>query len=788
MQLRSRLFVYTGSIFLAVGTFSFFLQNYVIEHNLKEESNDLKQEITQINKKQMKSLAKYVEDKLFDYHTKINAVLTTILEYPVLRKDFDPESSGKMTSSWLDSSTLIMNNKWLDVVANVKNGQVASSILLQEAKLPQADIATLIDDIKITWVNQNYPVVAIPWFISPHTSDQPSQVSLVDFYALFDAKTLLGIDTSKKNLASLHIDVDPLYPFLQWMQMQEFSSLLQAFMQRIADAQKYLQMNPNLLKQLTERSLPHVESQLGATQQKAMDDRLEKLLDHYAQIGMVWGFSMLLESGSFGDNPFNPKAPLGIMKVNQGAMQGEILLKESVFSSSPFIESIETVTSKQGLANTLKVILFKDSDRCCLGNTLRLSHGQDQSDLTIGVDGDIICRDIALATSKDVLFIANHKGIRAFNAEGKKIDPIYLSEDQITELLGKQYGLVTYQDISYFFLQISPFVGEDFHFFVLAPEKEVFFLVDKLNSSLAWLINHIGIQMVITAIGAFLLLLFLLDRIARKISYPIRQLALATEPIKEGHFENVHLAKVDFDYKDEVHTLYEAFGDMVLGLKEKEKVRSILNKVVSTDIANEILKNEVFLGGEEKEITIFFADIRNFTALTEEMKPSDVVQILNTCMTKVSKVIDDYHGVIDKYIGDGVMALFGVPIPRLNTRLDAVLCAVEIMRVLDLWNQEREKLQQNRVEMGIGIHYGKALVGNMGAENRLNYTALGAHVNLASRICSKAQPNEILISKQVYEELSVRDRVDVYPVEPLDLKGFSHKIEAFRVLRCKTNS
>jgi class 3 adenylate cyclase len=642
-------------------------------------------------------------------------------------------------------------------------------------------------DIKIAWIDKSHPVIAVPWLIAPHTPEEPSQASLVDFYALFDLKTFLNIDTSKKQLVSLQVDINPLYPFLQWMQMHEFSLLLDAFMERIAKAQKYLQTNPHLINQLEKGSLPHSVAVSESTNQQGINRRLERLLDHYAQIGMVWGFSMLLQSGSFGADPFNPKAPLGIMKVNRGEMQGGVLLKQAVFSSSPSIESLATVTSEQGFLNRLKVILFKDNDRFCVGNTLRLSYGQDQSDLTIGVDGDIVCKDIALATSKNVLFIANHQGIRAFNAEGKKIDPIHLSEDEITFLLEKQYGLITYQDVSYFFLQITPFKGEDFHFFVLSPEKEVFFLVDKLNSALAWLMKHIGIQMGITAIGMFLLLLFLLDRIARKISYPIRQLALATAPIKEGHFESVPLDQVDFDYPDEVQTLYEAFGDMVLGLKEKEKVRAILNKVVSTDIATEILKNEIFLGGEEKEITIFFADIRNFTALTEEMKPSDIVQILNTCMTKISKVIDEYHGVIDKYIGDGVMALFGVPLPRPNTRLDAVLCAVEIMRVLALWNQEREQSHQNRIEMGIGIHYGKALIGNMGAENRLNYTALGGSVNLASRICSKAKPNEILISTQVYEESSVRDKVEVCLIEPLDLKGFSHKIEALRVLRCKKN-
>ena len=106
---------------------------------------------------------------------------------------------------------------------------------------------------------------------------------------------------------------------------------------------------------------------------------------------------------------------------------------------------------------------------------------------------------------------------------------------------------------------------------------------------------------------------------------------------------------------------------MVKGLKEKEKVRGVLNKLVSKEIAEETLKGHVQLGGEEKHVTVFFADIRHFTAMTEKMDPKQVIKIVNKCMTKVSNLIDQRGGVIDKYVGDEVMALFGAPIQKENS-------------------------------------------------------------------------------------------------------------------------
>jgi len=231
--------------------------------------------------------------------------------------------------------------------------------------------------------------------------------------------------------------------------------------------------------------------------------------------------------------------------------------------------------------------------------------------------------------------------------------------------------------------------------------------------------------------------------------------------------------------------LFDSFGNMIKGLKEKEKVKGILNKVVSPEIAEEISKGQVHLGGEEKKITVLFADIRNFTGMTSGMPPTEVVEMLNTCMTKISHVIDDFGGVIDKYVGDEVMALFGAPLEKEDSTLKAVQSGLKMVEVLQKWNEERERQGLQPVEMGIGIHTGVVLVGNMGAENRLNYTVIGSNVNLAARMCAIADRGEVLISKDTLEEIHVKEHIEVEELPPTELKGFEESVILYRVIREK---
>lgn len=211
------------------------------------------------------------------------------------------------------------------------------------------------------------------------------------------------------------------------------------------------------------------------------------------------------------------------------------------------------------------------------------------------------------------------------------------------------------------------------------------------------------------------------------------------------------------------------------------KVKGILNKVVSEGIAQEALKGNIQLGGEEKNVTIFFADIRGFTEITEKMNPKEVIQLINQCMTKVSEKIDKHEGVIDKYIGDEVMALFGAPIEKKESAIHAIQSALDTIEELKRWNDERKQSSLPEIMMGIGIHTGNVVAGNMGTENRLNYTVLGANVNLASRICSEAKGMQVLISEAMLHAEGLEERFVCEKLQAIKLKGFTVPVNIYEV-------
>jgi adenylate cyclase len=227
---------------------------------------------------------------------------------------------------------------------------------------------------------------------------------------------------------------------------------------------------------------------------------------------------------------------------------------------------------------------------------------------------------------------------------------------------------------------------------------------------------------------------------------PLRRLRAGVERLSKGDLA----VRVPPTSQDEVGELTRAFNEMGESLQQKERIQSAFGRYVSDYVLNQLLETgaDGTLGGTEREVTILFADIRRFTRLSEGMKASDVVALLNEVFQLASDRILEHGGTIDKFIGDSVMAYFGAPVPDVDHPLQAVRAAVAIQQALAERNG-RFAPDALRVEIGVGIHTGVVVVGTIGSDRRSDFTAIGDAVNVAHRLEKLARPAQILVSEAV---------------------------------------
>ncbi len=282
-------------------------------------------------------------------------------------------------------------------------------------------------------------------------------------------------------------------------------------------------------------------------------------------------------------------------------------------------------------------------------------------------------------------------------------------------------------------------------------------------------IRYIGLLVLLIAIVTALIL-------SRGFARPVKALVAATARVARGEYDT----RVEVRTRDEIGTLAGAFNEMTHGLFLKEKYRGVLDKVVSRDVAEEMLKGEIQLGGETREVTTLFADVRNFTAMSDGMEPHEVIALLNEVMERAEAAVVAEGGVVDKYVGDEIMALFGAPVARGDDTMRAIRAAVRIQSEMAAMNEVRVPAGKPPVSLGIGINTGVVVAGNMGSARRLNYTVLGSPVNLAARLCSEAAPGQILIAQSTLEQ--VREHVHVERLGARGMKGMARAVEIFEVI------
>jgi len=216
-------------------------------------------------------------------------------------------------------------------------------------------------------------------------------------------------------------------------------------------------------------------------------------------------------------------------------------------------------------------------------------------------------------------------------------------------------------------------------------------------------------------------------------------------------------------------------------LVTREVERRALKAYLPPQVANLILASDgsIDLSGALQEVTVLFADIRGFTQLAERMDAREVVQMLNELFTTMSEVIFRCEGTVDKFIGDCIMALFGAPLASERSADQALSAAIAMQKVAMRLNASRAAVGLAEMHIGIGLHTGPAVVGNIGSADRVQYTAIGDTVNVASRLVSRAEPDQIVVSEALRNALSKADHLDL--IGETELRGRQSKLNIYSV-------
>jgi len=271
--------------------------------------------------------------------------------------------------------------------------------------------------------------------------------------------------------------------------------------------------------------------------------------------------------------------------------------------------------------------------------------------------------------------------------------------------------------------------------------------------------------------------------IGTRIARPLAALQRAMGHLGQGDFEQE--LREPAEGRDEIGDLARAFNQMAVGLRERERLKGTLGRYVSGDVAERILSesDDLSLRGELRPVTVLFLDARGFTTVAERLQPTEVLDLLNRYFAKVVERVTARGGTVNKFMGDAMMCIWGAPKLAENPEREAVLCALEIQDAARAISEERRGRGLPAVSFGIGINAGEAVAGNLGADERLEYTVIGDAVNLAQRLESQAREGEVLISQDVFVKVS--HLVEALRREPVKLKGKAQPVPLWEVRRLK---
>ncbi len=337
---------------------------------------------------------------------------------------------------------------------------------------------------------------------------------------------------------------------------------------------------------------------------------------------------------------------------------------------------------------------------------------------------------------------------------------------------------------------VKGFYFAPFDWFVLFTETRDTFYRDT---------DRIIRESAIILVAALLVSIAFLFLFSRQLTRPMAAIGASMRKIIESSDLS---ERVDIEYGDETgemaHTFNIMLGELeraynqikkyafqaVLAQKKETKIRNIFQKYVPQDLIDRFFENpESMLVGENRELSILFSDIRSFTSISEAMRPDDLVNSLNRYFSVMVDIIMNRQGIIDKYIGDAIMAFFGAPVHHEDDAYNSVMAGIEMAESIKEFNRKQVSAGRPEFRIGIGIAWGEVTVGNIGTEKKMDYTVIGDIVNLASRLEGLTKPyhQDLIIAESLLP--AVRDKMAWRLLDTVAVKGKSRGVRIYTVSR-----
>lgn len=840
MKLRYRIFLLVGSLFILTLVGGLIARQALVTYDLKLAEEGIKQQIRDTAEREKKDILEYLFRNIAEVEAQIHTIFDRLNTGSWLREKFEPSDINYATNEWNAAATLITVNPWLDLVQITIKDKLAALIMTRPPdmrtliRIPIDEILSIIveeqgGDNYIAYIGVPYwnTEEAVSLRLGKYSAGFETYVDKL-YWLMFNLVQFQSMEPSKLRAKVTDYSLIPLEAYGAKQGVEEFMAIIEATkgsMKLVQDAlKKYPEIVQALktkeganqwvkekLKGFEQKSAPSAAPckgdlclKLNEEQRSKYFELMNKWNQRDEQNQLIQAISTITGGGLWNFNPLDPAAPLGIcsfLREDNISFQKRIpyagygFFSKDVFHTTPLDLKPQCKFLSTGgqfstcIADQSELLVPQGQDGIFILNTMLFGNEKDLESkeilgsVTAGVNIGPILQELALASSVNIFLMTRENQLLMFGPRGE-VTPIPIEEQQevAKALLENQSQIFHPSGKEYFVFHLTSLYEDKGQIFVVEKKENEDFLINQLRENTDTLIRHIAYQQIIVIVVMLILSFWILNYVLKRVTNPIEGLVAATKTVGEGKLDDVHISASGKARTDEIGILCNAFEKMVAEMKKGEEVRGILNKVVSKEIAEKIVKEGVALGGEMRNVTVLFSDIRNFTGLSEKLAPPDVLEMLNGCLTVLSRVVDESKGVIDKYIGDEIMALFGAPVDIEQPSLQAIQCGRAMILALEKWNGERAKLGQVPLKIGIGIHTGPVIAGNIGAEMHRNYTILGHNVNLASRLCAHAGPMELLITEETLNAPGVRGAIQIETLPPVQLKGISNPVPIFKVI------